>query len=190
MQVQTPEVGAEKATTPLYDTIVIRGAIGKDIPREIDGGEVVAWSTGHELAALDALQKFVDNMAAGNCNQHSHLTHEAAAALNLMRRRRAIGWAADAPTEHPPANWKTAVACAVATAFKVFGENTDEAMDAIRYMEALLLTKEPAKPKPFMFVQLHDGDVQDWTRDANRAESWEEDGYTVAKLYIAQGGAA
>ncbi|WP_239424661.1 hypothetical protein [Pseudomonas aeruginosa] len=58
-------------------------------------------------------------------------------------------------------------------------------MDAIRYMEALLLAKEPAEPKPFMFVQLHDGEVQDWTRDANRAESWEEDGYTVAKLFIA-----
>ncbi|HGP0116981.1 TPA: hypothetical protein ACLET2_001910, partial [Pseudomonas aeruginosa] len=185
MQANQPQGGDAKASTPRYDTIVIRGATGKDVPREVDGGEVVAWSAGHELAALDALQEFVDNLAAGNCSQHSHLTHEAAAALNLMRRRRAIGWAADEPTEHPPADWKTAVACAVATAFKVFGENTDEAMDAIRYMEALLLAKEPAEPKPFMFVQLHDGDVQDWTRDANRAESWEEDGYTVAKLFIA-----
>ncbi len=81
MQVQTPEVGAEKASTPRYDTIVIRGATGKNVPRKVDGGEVVAWSAGHELAALDALQEFVDNLAAGNCSQHSHLTHEAAAAL-------------------------------------------------------------------------------------------------------------
>ncbi|OVZ01708.1 hypothetical protein CDO39_19685 [Pseudomonas aeruginosa] len=39
MQVQTPEVGAEKASTPRYDTIVIRGATGKDVPREVDGRE-------------------------------------------------------------------------------------------------------------------------------------------------------
>lgn len=144
MQAQTPEVSGEKATTPRYDTIVIRGATGKTVPREIDGGEVVAWSAGHELAALDALQEFVDDLAAGNCDQHSRLTNEAAAALNLMHRRRAIGWAADEPADNPPADWKTAVARAVATARKVFGEDdTGEAMEAIRYMEAVLLTNEP-----------------------------------------------
>lgn len=43
---------------------------------------------------------------------------------------------------------------------------------------------------PFMFAQLHAGDVLDWTQDPNRAEAWEEEGYTVAKLYSEQGGAA
>jgi len=191
MQAQTPEVSAEKATTPRYDTIVIRGATGKTVPREVDGGEVVAWSAGHELAALDALQEFVNDLAAGNCKQHSHLANEAAAALNLMHRRRAIGWAADEPTENPPADWKATVARAVATARKVFGEDdTGEATEAIRYMEALLLANEPAEPEPFMFAQLHAGDVLDWTQDANRAEAWEQEGYTVAKLFTALGGAA
>ncbi|MBN0281138.1 hypothetical protein JTM76_35985, partial [Pseudomonas aeruginosa] len=78
MQANQPQGGSAKASTPRYDTIVIRGATGKDVPRKVDGGEVVAWSAGHELAALDALQEFVDNLAAGNCSQHSHLTHEAA----------------------------------------------------------------------------------------------------------------
>lgn len=186
MQVETPEVGAEKATTPRYDTIVIRGAKGNTIPREYDGGEVVAWSRGHELAAMEALEAFVDDLAAGNCHQPASLTQGAAEALSLTRRRRAIGWAADEPAKHPAADWKTAVACAVTTAAKVFDEAPEEVMDAIRYMEALLLVNEPAQQqKPFMFAQLQDGNIEDWTQDPNRAEAWEQEGYTVAKLYTA-----
>ncbi|HBP6689772.1 TPA: hypothetical protein L6B04_16025 [Pseudomonas aeruginosa] len=143
MQVETPEVGAEKATTPRYDTIVIRGATGQSVPKEVDGGKVVAWSRGHELAAMDALEVFISDLADGNCHQPTYLTQGAANALNLMRRRRAIGWDADEPVEHPPADWRTAVARAVATASKVFEEDGDEVMDAIRYMEALLLANEP-----------------------------------------------
>lgn len=61
MQVETPKVGAEQAITPRYDTLVIRGALGTTIPREFDGGEVVAWSRGHELAPMEALEEFVED---------------------------------------------------------------------------------------------------------------------------------
>lgn len=190
MQVEPPEVSAEKATTPRYDTIVILGATGQAVPREVDGGKVVAWSHGHELAALAALEEFVEDLAAGNCHQPVHLTTGASAALNLMHRRRAIGWATDDPVENPPVDWKTAVARTVATVTKVFEGDGDEMMDAIRYIEAMLLANEPAQQEPFMFVHLHAGDVEDWTQDANLAEEWEEEGHTVARLYKVNGGAA
>lgn len=188
MQVKPQEVSADKATTPRYDTIVICGATGNTVPKEVDGGEVVAWAMGHGLAAMDALEEFVDDLAAGNCNQPSHLTQAAASAINLMRRRNAIGWEADEPTRQQPADWKSAVADAVATARRVFGESNDDAMQAIYYVEGLLLANEPIEKQPelgepFMYAQLHAGDVLDWTQDPNRAEAWEEEGYTVAKLY-------
>lgn len=143
MQVNQPQGGTAEATTPRYDTIVICRSTGHTIPQEVDGGEVVAWSLGHGLAAMDALEEFVDDLAAGNCHQPAHLTQGAADALNLMRRRRAIGWEADEPTQQPPADWRTAVALAEATARRVFGENNDDAMQAIDYMAGLLLACEP-----------------------------------------------
>ncbi|WMN19804.1 hypothetical protein QL104_10445 [Pseudomonas piscis] len=143
MQVETPEVGADKAITLRYDTIVICGADDQAIPREVNGAEVVGWSLGHGLAAMDALEEFVDDLATGNCHQPAHLTLGAADALNLMRRRRAIGWEADESTQQPPADWRTAVALAEATARRVFGENNDDAMQAIDYLVGLLLACEP-----------------------------------------------
>lgn len=92
MQVNQPQGGAAEATTPRYDTIVIRGAKGKDIPKEVDGGEVVAWSRGHELAAMYALEELVDDLAAGNCSYPAELTLRAKAAMELMQRRRDKGW--------------------------------------------------------------------------------------------------
>jgi hypothetical protein len=145
MQAQAPEVSSEKATTPRYDTIVIRGAKGQSVPKEVDGGEVVSWSHGHQLAALDALEEFVEDMAAGNCHQPAHLTQGAADAMNLMRRRRVLGWDVDEPTERPPLDWKTAVAWAVATAHKVFEDCDEEARNAIEYFAALMLASEPAE---------------------------------------------
>ncbi|MFP5424951.1 MAG: hypothetical protein ACLGJA_03760 [Gammaproteobacteria bacterium] len=187
MQVETPEVGAQKANTLRYDTLVIRGAAGQTVPREVDGGEVVAWSLGHGLAAMDALEVFVDDLADGSWHG---LAQGATDALNLMRRRRALGWDADVVAEAPPVDWKSAVSRAEATAREVFGENDDNAMQAIDYMAGLLLAFEPAEPrKPFMFVQLHDGHVMDWTQDASLAEAWGEDGHAVAKLYTSQEGA-
>jgi hypothetical protein len=193
MQAKPQEVGTDKATTPRYDTIVIKNAKGEHVPKEVDGGEVVAWSRGHALASMDALEEFVEDLAAGNCNQPTHLTVAATDALSLMRRRRILAWEADKPTQQPPADWKTAVAQAAATARKVFADSPDF-MDAIEYMEALLESRAPNVQQvelhePFMFAQVHAGDVMDWTQDANLAECWEEDGFTVAKLYAEQGGA-
>lgn len=140
MQVETPEVSAQKPNTVRYDTLVIRGASGQTVPREVDGGEVVAWSLGHGLAAMDALEVFVDDLADGS---YHGLAQGAANALNLMRRRRATGWDADIIAEEPPEDWKTAVSRAEATAREVFGENDDNAMQAIDYMTGLLLAFEP-----------------------------------------------
>lgn len=187
MQVEPPKVGIQKANTVRYDTLVIRGASGKTVPREVDGGEVVSWSQGHALAAMDALEVFVDDLADGS--YHS-LAQGAAEALNLMRRRRALGWDADVVAEEPPANWKTAVSRAEVAAREVFGVTDETATDAIEYMAGLLLAFEPAEQRvPFMFVQLQDGHVMDWTQDANLAEAWGEEGFTVSKLYAAQEGA-
>lgn len=142
MQVETPEVGEPKAITLRYDTLVIRGATGETIPSEVDGGEVVAWSMGHALAAMDVLEEFVDDLADGS---YHGLAQGAAHALNLMRRRKVVGWDADVVAQEPPADWKTAVARAEATAREVFGEKDDNAMQAIEYMAALLLANEPAQ---------------------------------------------
>jgi len=92
MQAQTPEVSTAKATTPRYDTIVIRSAKGKNVPKKVDGGDVVAWSSGHELAAIDALVELVGDLAAGDCSYPSELTERANTALALMERRRELGW--------------------------------------------------------------------------------------------------
>lgn len=183
MQAETPEVGAEKATTPRYDTLVIRGAAGKTVPREVDGGEVVAWSQGHGLAAMDALEVFVDDLADGS---YHGLAQGATDALNLMRRRRALGWDADVVAEEPPANWRTAVSRAEVTAREVFGVTDENAMQAIEYMAGLLLAFEPVQRAPFMFVQLQDGHIMDWTQDVSLAEAWSEEGHTVSKLYTSQ----
>ncbi|MDA7086533.1 hypothetical protein PH586_09095 [Pseudomonas sp. SA3-5] len=152
MQVNQPQGGDAETSTPRYDTIVIRGAKGETVPKEVDGGEVVAWSRGHELAAMDALQELVEDLAAGNCHQPAHLTQGAAEALNLMRRRRAIGWDADEP-EQPPADWKTAVARAEATARLVFGAADPDTMQAIDYMAGLMLANEPVAPSKWTHDQ-------------------------------------
>ncbi|WP_161891560.1 hypothetical protein [Pseudomonas juntendi] len=142
MQAETPEVGTPKANTMRYDTLVIRGASGKTVPPEVDGGEVVAWSMGHGLAAMDALEAFVDDLADG---RYHGLAKGATDALNLMRRRRATGWDADVVAEEPPADWQSAVSRAEAMAREVFGEEDDNAMQAIDYMAGLLLAFEPAR---------------------------------------------
>ncbi len=53
MQVNQPKGGNAEATTPRYDTIVIRGTQGSAVPKEVDGGEVISWSRGHELAGMN-----------------------------------------------------------------------------------------------------------------------------------------
>lgn len=141
MQTQTPEVSVEKATTPRYDTIVIRGAQGKTVPKEVDGGEVVSWSQGHSLAAMDALEEFVDDLAAGDCSYPAELTERANQAMALMRRRRELGWDA----EEPELTWSAAVEKAKGTALQVFDGCHDDALQAIEYLTALLIESAPAK---------------------------------------------
>lgn len=139
MQVQTPEVGAEKATTPRYETIVIRGATGKDVPREVDGGEGVSWAYGHELAAGDALLEFVNYVADGDCGITPELSTKARKALDLMERRSRLGWEAD----EQPEDWQASVNRAAQTAREVFSGSHEDAIQAIEYMHALLLQAAP-----------------------------------------------
>ena len=140
MQAQAPEVSTEQATMPRYDTIVIRGAIGKEIPRTVDGGEVVSWARGHELAAGDALLEFVNYVADGDCGMGPELSARARKALDLMERRRALGWDAD----EEPEDWQAAVNRAAHQAREVFCDSHDDATQAIEYMKALLQQAAPA----------------------------------------------
>lgn len=142
MQVNPQEVSAEKATTPRYDTIVIRGATGKDVPRSVDGGEVVSWARGHELAAGDALLEFVNYVADSDCGISPELSAKARKAIDLMERRSRLGWDAD---EHPE-DWKASVNRAAQTAREVFSESHDDAIQAIEYMQALLQMAAPVVP--------------------------------------------
>lgn len=141
MQAHQPQGSTEQATTPRYDTIVIRGAKGKTVPKMVDGGEVVAWSQGHDLAAMDALQELVDDLAAGNCSYPAELTARASQTLAHMERRRKLGWDAD----EPELTWSAAVEKAKGTALQVFDGCHDEALQAIEYVTALLIECTPAK---------------------------------------------
>lgn len=139
MQVNPQEVSGKKATTPRYDTIVIRGATGKEVPRSVDGGEVVSWARGHELAAGDALLEFVNYVADGDCGISPGLSAKARESLDLMERRSRLGWEAD----KQPEDWQTSVNRAAQTAREVFSESHDDAIQAIEYMQALLQLAAP-----------------------------------------------
>ncbi|HBO3714944.1 hypothetical protein [Pseudomonas aeruginosa] len=139
MQANQPQGGSAKASTPRYDTIVIRGATGKDVPREVDGGEVVSWALGHELAAGDALLEFVNYVADGDCGITPELSTKARKALDLMERRSRLGWEAD----EQPEDWPASVNRAAQTAREVFSGSHEDAIQAIEYMHALLLQAAP-----------------------------------------------
>ncbi|HBP5963825.1 TPA: hypothetical protein L6A41_12135 [Pseudomonas aeruginosa] len=139
MQANQPQGGDAKASTPRYDTIVIRGATGKDVPMEVDGGEVVSWARGHELAAGDALLEFVNYVADGDCGITPDLSTKARKALDLMERRSRLGWEAD----EQPEDWPASVNRAAQTAREVFNGSHEDAIQAIEYMHALLLQAAP-----------------------------------------------
>ncbi|HBO1640534.1 TPA: hypothetical protein L4F54_001179 [Pseudomonas aeruginosa] len=139
MQANQPQGGSAKASTPRYDTIVLRGATGKDVPREVDGGEVVSWARGHELAAGDALLEFVNYVADGDCGITPELSTKARKALDLMERRSRLGWEAD----EQPEDWPASVNRAAQTAREVFNGSHEDAIQAIEYMHALLLQAAP-----------------------------------------------
>lgn len=102
MQVNQPQSGKPEATTPRYATIVIRGAQGSAVPKEVDGGEVISWSRGHELAGMDALEEFVEDLAAGDCLYPASITERAQQAPVLMKLRRVHGWDAEAARGNQP----------------------------------------------------------------------------------------
>lgn len=139
MQANQPQGGSAKASTPRYDTIVIRGATGKDVPREVDGGEVVSWARGHELAAGDALLEFVNYVADGDCGITPELSTKARKALDLMERRSRLGWEAD----EQPEDWPASVNRTAQTAREVFNGSHEDAIQAIEYMHALPLQAAP-----------------------------------------------
>lgn len=92
MQVNQPQSSTAEAITPRYDTIVVRGAKGDNVPKEVDGGEVVSWARGHSLAAMDALEHFVEDLAAGDCSYPDTVVKRAQSALDLMACRLEGGW--------------------------------------------------------------------------------------------------
>lgn len=78
-----------------YDTLVVKNADGTTIPRQAAGGEVVAWSRGHDLAYAEVLREFVERVAEGNIWMGSELEDAANEALETARRYR------DYPGERP-----------------------------------------------------------------------------------------
>lgn len=75
-----------------YDTLVIRGAATTSVPREVAGGEVVAWSAGHALAEHGPLEEFVSALADGCFDDVETIEARAAEVLELSRRQRDQGW--------------------------------------------------------------------------------------------------
>lgn len=96
MQLNETQESTATAAAPRYDTLVVRGAVGSVVPKEVDGGEVVSWSSGHELAAMEALEEFVQDLAIDDTTYPAFIAERAEAVLTVMRQRREVGWAAEA----------------------------------------------------------------------------------------------
>lgn len=139
MQVNQPQSSTAEAITPRYETIVIRGATGKVVPNTVDGGEVVSWARGHELAASDALLEFANYVADGECGITPELSAKARNAIDLMERRSRLGWEAD----KEPEDWKASVERAAKMATEVFIDSHEDAIQAVEYMKTVLLMAEP-----------------------------------------------
>ncbi|MFD2645105.1 hypothetical protein [Pseudomonas japonica] len=75
-----------------YDTLVIRGASGKEVPRMVDGGEVVSWSVGHAIAEAGPLLEYITELATGAIGTVGDITDEAQRVLTLSKRQRHSGW--------------------------------------------------------------------------------------------------
>ncbi|WHS62235.1 hypothetical protein [Pseudomonas sp. G2-4] len=98
MQIDQSQDSTEEAAVTCYHTLVFRGALGSVIPKKVDGGEVISWSRGHELAAMEALEEFVEDLAADGCLYPASITERAQKVLDLMKLRRVHGWYAEAAT--------------------------------------------------------------------------------------------
>lgn len=49
----------------IYETYVIKNPTSKNIERELAGGHVTAWSTGHQLRILGVYRKALEKIATG-----------------------------------------------------------------------------------------------------------------------------
>lgn len=66
-----------------FDTLVVEG-MGNNIPREIGGLRVAAWSSGHTINERSELEDFIRELSYGEVEDPQQ------AAINLMERG---GWA-------------------------------------------------------------------------------------------------
>lgn len=81
---------------PRYDTLVVKNADSATVPRQAAGGEVVAWSRGHDLAYSDVLREFAERVAdGGDMWMGTELEDAAREALETAMRYR------DYPEERP-----------------------------------------------------------------------------------------
>ncbi|MCM2317981.1 MAG: hypothetical protein NDI93_01470 [Pseudomonas sp.] len=78
-----------------YDTLVIKNANIKLVPREAAGGEVVSWAAGHALAEMHPLEEFVRALADGDMFCSDDVEAEARRVLNLSGRQRDAGYVED-----------------------------------------------------------------------------------------------
>jgi hypothetical protein len=75
--------------TARYDTLVIKNTKSKDIPRQVNGDDVMAWYRGHGLRQLDVLHQFVEDLATGQyAYAHEDLEIEAGEILARSRAAR------------------------------------------------------------------------------------------------------
>lgn len=78
-----------------YDTLVIKNATDKTVPREAAGGQVVSWAAGHALAEMNPLEAFVRALADGDMFCSDEVEEEARRVLDLSARQRDAGYVED-----------------------------------------------------------------------------------------------
>lgn len=78
-----------------YDTLVIKNATDKAVPREAAGGQVVSWAAGHALAEMHPLEVLVKALAEGYMLCSEEVCEEARRALDLAARQRRAGYVED-----------------------------------------------------------------------------------------------
>lgn len=78
-----------------YDTLVVLNATDKTPPMAAAGGEVVAWSRGHDLAFAEVLREFVQRIADGEMYLFDDLEGEAEAVIERANQYR------DRPEDRP-----------------------------------------------------------------------------------------
>lgn len=80
-----------------YDTVVIKNATDKAVPREVAGGQIVSWAAGHALAEMHPLEEFARALADGNISCTDEVAAEAQRVLDLANRQREAGYVEGEP---------------------------------------------------------------------------------------------